>query len=203
MAIITTWRVKIIRSWSCIFGATALFHIVGVTPEAKTKFDVLMPGLYTVWKISYEEMIQAYSELSNQQSGPIDAVVFGSPHLSVLELSTLAKLTKGRRSHPNVDFIVTTSRYAYHEAQKLGIISVLERFGIRCLTDTCSCFLDIPTIPEKANIILTQSAKYAHYGPGLLQKKVYIASVVDCVESAVSGYYSPKVPEWMRKEFWL
>lgn len=180
-------------------GAIALFHMIGVTPEASTKEAVLPTPPDFVWNVTTEEIHRAYLELASDYVGPVDAVVCGSPHLSLSELKTIAMYIKGRRRHTNIEVIITTDRHTYGEAQKLGIIEEIQRFGATCLTDTCPCFLDVPTIPESANVILTPSAKYAHYGPGLLQRKVCLASIKDCLDAAISGQFSPSVPPWLQE----
>lgn len=178
-------------------GAVALFHILGITPEAKTRGDVLSDVHGPVWEVTYEDIRNAYRELAPDQTGRIDAVVFGSPHLSLHELSAVAAYAGKRRRHRNVDVILTTSRHVYQEAEQQGIIAELERFGAVCLVDTCPCFLDAPTIPTEARTILTPSGKYAHYGPGLLQRKVIFASTEDCIDAAVTGEFSPRLPSWL------
>jgi hypothetical protein len=36
--------------------------------------------------------------------------------------------------------------------------------------------------------LMTNSAKYAYYSPGLLNTQVAFGSLTDCVQSAVKGY---------------
>jgi len=177
-------------------GAVALFHMVGVTPEAPTSAAVLRSESFVTWDISKDEIMGAFRELTSQQETPVDAVVFGSPHLSAEELIEITRYTFGRRKCKSVEVIVTTSRDALSKAERVGVIDEFKRFGVKCLTDTCPCFLEVPTIPSGAQVILTPSAKYAHYGPGLLGRKVWLASVQDCINAAISGQYTPRTPTW-------
>ena len=54
-------------------------------------------------------------------------VVLGSPHYSLAEFKALAGLVAGRRAHPGVQFLVTSSRAVVSLAQKAGYLQELER----------------------------------------------------------------------------
>jgi predicted aconitase len=42
-------------------------------------------------------------------------------------------------------------------------------------------------LPSEVKTLMTNSAKYAYYAPGLLNTKVTFGSLADCVQSAVKG----------------
>jgi predicted aconitase len=42
-------------------------------------------------------------------------------------------------------------------------------------------------LPETTRSLMTNSAKFAYYTPGLLGRDMVIGSLVDCVNSAESG----------------
>ena len=42
-------------------------------------------------------------------------------------------------------------------------------------------------LPDEIRILMTNSAKYAYYTPGLLGREMVFGSTSDCVESAVQG----------------
>ena len=44
---------------------------------------------------------------------------------------------------------------------------------------------------------MTNSAKYAHYAPGLVGKRVRFASLEGCVQAAVSGRVEAARPAWL------
>ena len=54
-----------------------------------------------------------------------------------------------------------------------------------------------PVFPPDARTVLTNSGKYAHYGPGLSGRAVRLGSLDDCVEAAVSGRAAPSTPRWL------
>jgi hypothetical protein len=47
---------------------------------------------------------------------------------------------------------------------------------------------------------MTNSAKFAHYAPGLVGRSVHFAGLAQCVQAACSGRASRAVPPWLRVE---
>ena len=44
---------------------------------------------------------------------------------------------------------------------------------------------------------MTNSGKYAHYGPGLSGRSVRFGSLADCVEAALTGMAPTGLPRWL------
>jgi predicted aconitase len=42
-------------------------------------------------------------------------------------------------------------------------------------------------LPPEVKTLMTNSAKYAYYAPGLLNTQITFGSLADCVNSAVAG----------------
>ena len=167
-------------------GAVALFHIVGVTPEAPT-LDAALQGRRPTHliDIALDDLRAARRELTTAEDERLDMVVLGSPHFSIAEFKQLAPLLSGKRVHPNVKFLVTSSRAMTLLAQQAGYLTALEAFGGRVTVDTC--ILASPMLPPEIKLLITNSAKYAYYAPGMLNTRVTFGSLEDCVRSAVAG----------------
>jgi len=167
-------------------GTVALFHIVGVTPEAPT-LEAACQGRPRVVEIdvTMDRLRRARRELTTADGERLDMVVLGSPHFSFDEFRALAPRLEGRKRHPDVQFLVTSSRGMRDLARDAGLLAPLDRFGGRLTVDTC--ILATPMLPKSVKRIMTSSAKYAYYSPGLLDTEVVFGSVADCVESAVRG----------------
>jgi len=167
-------------------GTVALFHLVGITPEAAT-LDAAFQGRrpQAELDVTQDRLRQARQELSTAAGEQIDLVVLGSPHFSFNEFRTLAPLLAGRARHPDVQFLVTSSRMMRDLAREAGLLEPLERFGGRITVDTC--ILATPMLPKSVKRLMTNSAKYAYYSPGLLGTDVVFGSLADCVNSAVAG----------------
>jgi len=112
-------------------------------------------------------------------------VVLGSPHFSLAEYQRLAPMLKYKRKHPDVKFLVTSSRAMAQLAERTGLLKPLQEFGAQITVDTC--ILTSPMLPEEIQNLMTNSAKFAYYTPGLLGRKIAFGSLEDCVNSAVAG----------------
>ena len=127
-------------------------------------------------------------ELTTTTDEKLDLVILGSPHFSFEEFRRLAALLEsdpGKTCHPDVRFLVTTSRIMRDLAEASGLLEPLTRFGGRITVDTC--VLATPMLPESVETLMTSSGKYAVYSPGLLNVRVIFGSVEDCVASAAAG----------------
>jgi hypothetical protein len=177
---------KAMGAASASSGAVALFHVVGFTPEAPT-LEAAFKGRQPQERIpiTVDSLRAARRELTTASGAKLDMVVLGSPHFSLAEFKQLAPLVEGQRVHPNVKFLVTSSRAMALLAQKAGYLAALEAFGAQVTVDTC--ILASPMLPPEIKRLMTNSAKYAYYAPGLLNTEITFGSLADCVRSAVEG----------------
>jgi cis-L-3-hydroxyproline dehydratase len=177
-------------------GGVALFHMVGITPEApslEAAFQGNVPRQMT--GINMEDLRQSRRELTHTDSNRLDMVVLGSPHFSLAEYARLAPMLKGKKRHPDVRFLVTSSRAMTQLADKAGFLEPLKEFGAQVTVDTC--ILTSPMLPEEIQNLMTNSAKFAYYAPGLLGRKIAFGSLEDCVNSAVAGQIIRDETLWM------
>jgi predicted aconitase len=167
-------------------GRVALFHIVGVTPEAPTceaAFQGRAPS--STHDITRAQLRDARRELTSADGAALDMVILGSPHFSLSEFARLAPLVDGRRAHPRVRFLITSGRCMKDEADRAGVLAPIVAFGAEITLDTC--ILASPMLPPEIRTLMTNSAKYAYYAPSLLKTRVTFGSLADCVRSAIEG----------------
>jgi predicted aconitase len=181
-------QLKALSAAAASSGAVALFHIVGVTPEAPTReaaFGGLAP-LETI-ELDLEMLRQARRELSVNPTGleKPDVIALGSPHFSLAECRQLAALVEGQRVAANIEVFVATNRVVYHALEQSGLLARLEAFGATVTQDTC--VVVSPLIAPGARLLMTNSAKYAYYSPGILGMQVVFGTLAECVASAVAG----------------
>jgi predicted aconitase len=174
-------------------GRVALFHMVGVTPEAPT-LDAAFQGKPSspggsgsprCLDITVEDLRAARRELTTADGRELDMVILGSPHFSLAEFSLLAPLVAGQRAHPRVKFLITSSRLMKERAHETGVLEPILSFGAQITLDTC--ILASPMLPPEIKTLMTNSAKYAYYAPSLLNTRVTFGSLADCVHSAIEG----------------
>ena len=183
-------------------GAVALFHVEGVTPEAPTVESILksasdrpvanlkdgssFAGADLVRTIELEAHgIQAALERLSTAGDTerIDAVALGSPHFSDLEFRALHRCLRGRRL--GVPFYVCTARDTLSEMDAAGISKDLRESGVEIVADTC--VVVTPILEAKGGVLMTNSGKFAHYGPSNTGYDVLYGSLEDCVESSITG----------------
>jgi predicted aconitase len=167
-------------------GCVALFHLVGITPEAPTleaAFQNRRPQRTA--DITSADLREARRELTTANGRELDMVILGSPHFSLAEFTRLAPLVAGKRTHPRVKFLITSSRLMKEMAAEAGVLDPIAAFGAQITLDTC--ILASPMLPPEIRTLMTNSAKYAYYAPSLLNTRVTFGSLADCVRSAVAG----------------
>ncbi len=179
-------QLKALGAAAASSGAVALFHMVGITPEAPT-IEAAFQGNkpQETSNITMDMLRQARRELTHTDNARLDMVVLGSPHFSQAEFKKLAPLVAGKKKSARVKFLVTSSRAMAQLAQQAGFLESLQEFGAQLTVDTC--ILTTPMLPKEIEFLMTNSAKFAYYAPGLLDKKITFGSLVDCVNSAIAG----------------
>ena len=93
--------------------------------------------------------------------------------------------------------IVTAGRDVIGQARREGALARLEASGVKVLPDLCWCSISEPVFPIHARALMTNSGKYAHYGPGLSGRAVRFGSLADCVAAAVTGRAPRGLPDWL------
>ena len=167
-------------------GSVALFHLVGVTPEAPTLEAALhnLPPRDVV-RVDKPMLREAAEQLSGSRDGELVAVTVGTPHFSRSEFEALIRLIDGRRRSASVDFYVNAGRGTLNDLERDGMLQPLLDFGVEVVTDTCTYLK--PIMRRSEGLVMTNSAKWAYYAPGNLGYEVLLAGLSDCVESAVAG----------------
>jgi cis-L-3-hydroxyproline dehydratase len=168
-------------------GEVAMFHIAGITPEATTLAEALgnRRPRRTV-PVTIGDLRRTRAALTTTTGSRVDVVAFGSPHCSLAECRVLAALMSGFRASESVEVFVTTSRAVRDILARSGELKVIEDFGARVTADTC--IVVAPLVKPTAEVLMTNSAKYAHYGPGLLGVDSIFATTEECVASAIAGH---------------
>lgn len=175
-------RLKALGAAAASSGAVAMFHVLGVTPEAESS-EMATGGrrvrtTATVDRHAIEGALQSLDRGTDE----LGAVCVGTPHASAEELRAIVRLATGRSS--SVPFYVNTGRDVLASLDE-STKQRLENFGATVVVDTCTYIT--PIIGDVQGTVMTDSGKWAYYAPGNLGVAVTLASVEDCVESAIAG----------------
>jgi hypothetical protein len=179
-------RLKAMGAAAASSGAVAMFHAVGITPEAPTLEAALHggPPEQTI-AVTTDMLREARDALSTVADAPLVAVSLGTPHFSLAEFERLLALIDGARFTAGIDVYVSTGRAVLEEVRGHGWVEILDRAGITIVTDTCTYIT--PILRHTRGTVMTNSAKWAYYAPGNLGVEVAFGSLEECVRSAHLG----------------
>lgn len=182
----STDQLKALAAAAASSGAIALFHLVGITPEAPTLESAFHGNPDTaVEPITMDRLRAVRALLRTTSDDRVDVVAFGSPHASLRECMELAELMENRRARDGMQVFVTTSRGIKDILARNGALEKIEAFGTDVVADTC--IVVAPLVRPGASVLMTNSAKYAHYGPGIIGVESIFGSTSECVEAAITG----------------
>ena len=166
------------------YGSVALFHMAGITPEARRFDDVLAPGESVPNHEIGEADIRAFAR--RYAVDAVDVVVFSAPQLSLMELAQVAGLLDGREAH--IPLLVVTSPQVKADADRMGMTARIEAAGGIVLAGMCF-YQSYAREMAEANgwrRLATNSAKLVNilggfgYRPALL-------SMPACIDAACNG----------------
>ena len=181
-------QLKALGAVAASTGSVALFHAVGITPEAATVRDAFGPNgvPQETIDIGPEDVEDALRRLSTVPDGtPISAVSLGTPHFSVEEFRSLGHLVAGFRPAEGIHVYVNTNRETYAALETSEVFSQIQRAGLIVVTDTCT-YVTAIIRPDKG-AIMTNSGKWAHYAPANLGVEVAFGTLEECLLSAAAG----------------
>jgi predicted aconitase len=168
------------------YGSVALFHMVGVTPEAQRIEDVLAAGCSVRSHEVDEAGIRAFQRGYAQAIEAVDLVVFSAPQLSLVEMSQVAGLLDGRRAA--IPLLVITSPQVKPDADRMGLTGRIEAAGGTVLSGMCF-YQSYAREMAEANgweRLATNSAKLVNIVGGYGYKPALL-SMAACIDAACDG----------------
>jgi predicted aconitase len=165
----------------------ALFHAVGITPEART-LDEAFRGMApeATIRICRADIDQALAKLSSVPDGaPLAAVSLGTPHFSHDEWTRLLPMLREVAPGRGIPIYVNTGRATFKRLQDEGELNDAEKFNLIPVTDTCTYVTSV--LERLDGVVMTNSGKWAHYAPGNIGVSVAFGDLADCVRSAAAG----------------
>jgi predicted aconitase len=177
------------------FGTVALFHMIGVTPEAPDLPAIMSEGGPAPDSVGAGEIAE-FCRSYGGGGDKLDVVVFAAPQLSLMELQTLAGLLDSVEIDPHTAMLVATSPEIKAAADRLGLTHRIERAGAIVLKGVCFYQMHAREIGEAMGWkrLMSNSAKLVNiiggygYTPSL-------GSMEACVAAAVAGRVPKDRPE--------
>ena len=177
-------------------GSVSLYHIPGITAEARTLEDAFQ-GDVPVERctVSYEDLEAAREQVSTIDGGKVDFVLLGCPHYNLEQLREVAGMLEGKKIARGVKLWVCTNRMTKQAAKWQGYVQVIEAAGGRVVCDSCpveshmrtsTCQkygLKTPYIEAMA----TESGKMARYVKDLIGCETVLVDRKECIRAAING----------------
>ncbi|MCX6693958.1 MAG: aconitase X catalytic domain-containing protein [Methanomicrobiales archaeon] len=165
----TREQMKALGAAMAATGAVALFHVEGITPEARIfTWDVRKMDRITVHRDDIEPLFADRA---------VDAVAIGCPHCSGAELAAIATALSGRR--------VTRPLWVFAARQVIEqnreAVVVIEGCGAKVFADTC---MVVSPATEQFGVVMVNSGKAAAYVPELCGAAVRLGTLEDCLRAA-------------------
>ncbi len=164
-------------------GAVAMYHVVGVTPEAPTVEAAF--GEKTVKErvtITDADLDRVREQFSGEP-GPIEYAMLGCPHLTIRQVGEIAALVEGKRFA--VDTWILVSSLTLELAERMGYLGAIHRAGGHVIPDTC---MDVPgcwdTYYGRPGV--TESQKCAFYCQ-VYGQRYAVRPLAQAVQAALAG----------------
>jgi cis-L-3-hydroxyproline dehydratase len=176
-------ELKALGASAAASGALALYHVVGVTPEAcrADPFDGRPPQ--EEFRVTRADLEAAARGLTTGDQGRVELVVVGCPHYSLAEVRRLAGLLRGRRVAPGKALWVYASGEVERQAQAEGLLASLQAAGAEVLAQTCAV---MSPLPGGFRTLMTDSGKFASYLPSEHGVELVYGSTAACVQAVVA-----------------
>jgi hypothetical protein len=180
-------RLKHFGAAAASSGGVELYHIPGITAEARTVEEALggkPPD--RVLRYGPAEQEEAFVRLNCTASDTgVDLVMIGCPHATLDQIRDVCDLLGDRKVAGGTALWVFTPRAIRLLAEHSGYGDRLRRAGAVLMSDTCPAIGRF--VPDGTRVVVTDSAKQAHYLPAIMGIQGWFGSTADCVEAAVTG----------------
>jgi len=167
------------------YGSVALFHMIGVTPEAQRLDDAVPSGELRTHDVG-EADVRAFQKSYAGKVDNVDLVVFSAPQLSLIEMQRVAELLDGKRA--TIPLLAVTSPQVKPDADRMGLTARIEAAGGTVLAGMCF-YQSYAREMAEANgwkRLATNSAKLTNILGGYGYKPALL-SMEQCVEAACAG----------------
>ena len=159
-------------------GGVGLYHVDGITPEARALGeDMLRDDAETV--VITDEILSKQKEELSAGLNRADMVFIGCPHLSYSELVHISTLLEGATVRRGVNLWVNTSKHVMQEFVDSEYGASFQRTGATLVSLCPLALFETPRLRKWE--IVTNSGKMRYYAP------VYYASLNRCLEEATGG----------------
>jgi predicted aconitase len=184
-------RLKTLGAGLAAYGAVALFHIAGYTPEAQRAGETLICP--DAQHLMIRNLDEAYRVMdADPDLRRIDLVTIGCPHASLTEIEQVAdflarKLPQGQGHNKRLAtrLWVTTAEITRRRAAELGYVQIIEAAGGEVVADTCAVVAPMHMLNVRT--MATNAGKMACYAPMHSGVRMRFGDLAACLDAALTG----------------
>ena len=175
-------RLKTMGAGLAAYGAVALYHVAGYTPEASDQGEAMIRP--DAKRLVVDNLDAGYEIMdANPETTEIDLVTIGCPHASMTEMQRVAERLRGETLATRL--WVTTSQITRSRAAEEGLVEIIERAGGEVVADTCAVVAPVRSIGIKR--MATNAGKMACYAPMHSGVEMRFGTLEQCLQAAISG----------------
>lgn len=175
-------RLKTLGAGIAAYGAVAVYHVAGYTPEARDLGEKLIRP--DAQRLVIDNLAPAYAVMdANHETTDIDLVTIGCPHASYTELQRVAERLRGEKLATRL--WVTTARITRERAAQDGLVQIIEAAGGEVVADTCAVVAPVRSLGIRR--MATNAGKMACYAPMHSKVDMRFGDMEQCLEAAITG----------------
>jgi predicted aconitase len=174
------------------YGSTAMFHVIGVTPEAPDWDAATGARALDIETITEADIDAFYAEWGGE-GDKLDVVALSTPQLDIPEMVEIAAQLDGRKVHPDTTLLVYTPREIKEACARIGVNRAIEQAGGHVVHghDFFATFAKEIRAAHGWQRLMTHSVKMVNICEGYGYRPVP-ADIPRCIESAIAGKVLPR-----------
>jgi predicted aconitase len=175
-------RLKTLGAGLAAYGAVAVYHVAGVTPDARDQGQALIRP--DAQRLIIDNLNAAYRVMdADPDLRQIDLVTVGCPHASLTEIEQVADYLRGKTLATRL--WVTTGEITRQAAAELGYVQTIETAGGEVVADTCAVVAPMRMLNIRS--MATNAGKMACYAPMHSGVRMRFGDLAACLDAAVTG----------------
>ena len=175
-----------------VSGSMSMLHIEGSTPEAGHYTSALCDC--AVAHIDDQALIALAGQWRVADNTDPVAVCIGAPHAGLEEVEEISQKLEKHSGPVRLPFVLSVGRTLYADARHTSMFAGLKSRGVTIVRDTCTYYGQY--FGNSAGLVLTNSMKWAAYAAAGPPCSPRIATLDECVATAISGRYVADTEYW-------
>ncbi|MDH3702479.1 MAG: aconitase X catalytic domain-containing protein, partial [Alphaproteobacteria bacterium] len=173
------------------YGSIAMFHVIGITPEAPDWKTACGGKALEPEVISQSDLDAFYAEWGGVGE-KLDVVALSTPQLDIPDIVQIAERLNGRKVHSDTTLLVYTSIEIKEACARIGLNQTIEKAGGRVVHghDFFATFAKEIRETHGWERLMTHSVKMVNICEGYGYKPTP-AAIPRCIDSAIAGKVLP------------